>query len=63
MYITETAQNQSAIRYRCTFTEILRNFFVSFLKWEIRTLEAQIDDKNKNIEARQNVAGSYKKRV
>ena len=43
--------------------EILRNFFVSFLKWEIRTLEAQIDDKNKNIEARQKVAGSYKKRV
>ena len=30
---------------------------------EIRTLEAQIDDKNKNTEARQNVTGSYKKRV
>ena len=27
----------------------------------IRTLEAQIDEKNKNIEARQNVTGSYKK--
>ena len=26
-------------------------------------LEAEIDEKNKNIEARQNVAGSYKKRV
>ena len=26
-----------------------------------RTLEAQIDQKNKNIEARQNVTGSYKK--
>ena len=29
----------------------------------IRALEAQIDEKNKNIEARQNVTGSYKKRV
>ena len=29
----------------------------------IRTLEAQIDQKNKNIEARQNVTGSDKKRV
>ena len=29
----------------------------------IRTLEAQIDEKNKNIEDRQNVTGSYKKRV
>ena len=25
-------------------------------------LEAEIDEKNKNIEARQNVAGSYKKK-
>ena len=29
----------------------------------IRTLEAQIDGKNKDIEARQNVTGSLKKRV
>ena len=29
----------------------------------IRTLEAQIDKKNKNIEAGQNVTGSYKRRV
>ena len=29
----------------------------------IKTLEAQIDEKNKNIEARQNFTGSYKKRV
>ena len=29
----------------------------------IRTLEAQTDEKNKNIEARQNVTGSYKKIV
>ena len=28
-----------------------------------RTLESQIDEKNKNIEARQNVTGSYKKIV
>ena len=28
----------------------------------IRTIEAQIDEKNKNIEARQNVTGSYKKK-
>ena len=28
----------------------------------IRTLEAQIDEKNKNIEARQNVTDSYKKK-
>ena len=29
----------------------------------IRTLEAQIDEKNKNIEVRQNVTSSYKKGV
>ena len=29
----------------------------------IRTLEPQIDEKNKNIEARKNVTVSYKKRV
>ena len=28
----------------------------------IRTLEVQIDEKNKNIEARQYVTGSYKKK-
>ena len=28
----------------------------------IRTLEAQIDEKNKNIEAWQNFTGSYKKK-
>ena len=32
-----------------------------WIRAEIRTLEAQIEDKNKNIEARQNVTGSYKK--
>ena len=31
-------------------------------KNRIRTLEAQIDEKNKNIEARQNVTDSYKKK-
>ena len=34
-----------------------------WIRTEIRTLEAQINEKNKNIEARQNVTGSYKKRV
>ena len=29
----------------------------------MRRLEAQIDEKSKNTEARQNVTGSYKKRV
>ena len=28
----------------------------------IKTLEAQIDEKNKNIKARQNVTGSYKRK-
>ena len=28
----------------------------------IRTLEAQIDEENKNIETRQNVTGSYKRK-
>ena len=42
------------------------NFNLLEHKWiraGVRTLEAQIDKKNKNIEARQNVTGSYKKRV
>ena len=34
-----------------------------WIRTEIRTLEAQINEKNKNIEAWQNVTGSYKKRV
>ena len=33
-----------------------------WIRTGIRTLEAQIDEKNKNIEARQNVAGSSKKK-
>ena len=33
-----------------------------WIRTRIRTLEAQIDEKNKNIEARQNVTGSYKKK-
>ena len=33
-----------------------------WIRIEIRTLEAQIDGKNKNIEAAQNVTGSYKKK-
>ena len=32
-----------------------------WIRTGIRTLEAQIDEKNKNIEARQCVTGSYKK--
>ena len=31
------------------------------IRTRIRTLEAQIDGKSKNIEARENVTGSYKK--
>ena len=31
------------------------------MRAEIRTLDAQIEEKYKNIEARQNVTGSYKK--
>ena len=34
-----------------------------WIRTGIRTLEAQINKKNKNIEARQNVTGSYKIRV
>ena len=34
-----------------------------WIRTGIRTLQAQIDEKNKNIEARQNVTGSFKKRV
>ena len=33
-----------------------------WIRTGIRTLEAQIDEKNKNIEARQNVTGSYIKK-
>ena len=32
-----------------------------WIRTRIRTLEPQIDEKNKNIEVRQNVTGSYKK--
>ena len=35
---------------------------MSDLRIGIRTLEAQIDEKTKNIEAGQNVTGSYKKK-
>ena len=35
----------------------------AWIRTGIRTLEAQIDEKNKSIEAWQNVTGSYKKRV
>ena len=31
-------------------------------KNRIRTLGAQIEEKNKNIEVRQNITGSYKKK-
>ena len=34
-----------------------------WIRTGIRTLEAQVDEKNKNIEAWQNVTGSYKKSV
>ena len=47
--------------------------FVKYTSWNllehewirtaIRTLEAQIDEKNKNFETRKNVTGSYKKTV
>ena len=33
-----------------------------WIRTGIRTLEAQIDEKHKNIQARQNVTGSYKKK-
>ena len=33
-----------------------------WIRTGIRTLETQIDEKNKHIEARQNVTGSYKKK-
>ena len=33
-----------------------------WIRTGIRTLGAQLDEKNKNIEARQNVTGSYKKK-
>ena len=33
-----------------------------WIRTGIRTLEAQIDEKNKNTEARQNVTGSYKRK-
>ena len=52
---------------RCEVIVILQVYKLQFIrKWirtGIRTLEAQVDEKNKNIEARQNVTGSYKKRV
>ena len=44
--------------YKYTNCNLLEHEWIT--TW-IRTLEAQIDEKNKNIEARQNVAGSYKK--
>ena len=51
---------------RCEVIVKYTNFNLLEHEWigtGIRTLEAQIDDNNKNIEARQNVTGSYKKRV
>ena len=42
---------------------IVKYIYCNLLEHElIRTLEAQIDEKNKNIEARQNVTGSYLKK-
>ena len=48
--------------------EIVKYTNCSLLEYErirtgIRTLDAQIDEKNTNIEAWQNVTGSYKKSV
>ena len=52
------------MRARCEV--IVKNTNCNLLEHEsirtvIRTLDAQFDEKNKNIKARQNVAGSYKK--
>ena len=47
---------------RCEEIAKYTNFDLLEHEWiitGIRTLEAQIDEKNKNIEARQNVTGSY----
>ena len=54
------------MRARCEV--IVKNTNCNLLEHEsirtvIRTLDAQFDEKNKNIEARQNVTGSYKKVV
>ena len=38
-------------------------FITPGIRIGIRALEAQIDEKNKNVEAQQNVTGSYKKTV
>ena len=44
---------------KCTNCNLLEH---EWIRTEIRTLEAQIDEKNKNIEAAQNVTGSYEKK-
>ena len=44
---------------KCTNYNLLEHEWITT---GIRTLEAQIDGKNKDIEARQNVTGSYKKK-
>ena len=41
--------------------EVIINYTNEWKRTGIRTLEAQINEKNNNIEARQNVTGSYKK--
>ena len=49
---------------RCEVIAKYVNFNLLEHEWirtGIRTLEAQIDEKNKNIEAPQNVTGSYEK--
>ena len=47
---------------RCKVIVKYTNCNLSEHEW-IKTLEAQIDEKNENIETRQNVTRSYKKRV
>ena len=50
---------------RCEVIVKYPNFNLLEHEWirtGIRTLEAQIDEKNKSIEAQQNVTGSYKKK-
>ena len=52
-------QAKCAVISRYTNCNLLEH---EWIRTEIRTLEAQIDEKNKNIEAAQNVTGSYEKK-
>ena len=52
-------QAKCEVIVKCTNCNLLEH---EWIRTGTRTFEAQIDEKNKNIEARQNVTGSYKKK-